>query len=392
MRNTTTLCMLLFGLILVLGAGGAHAQTSLDGLLTPYLEKYDLPALAAAVVHDGKVIAVGAVGTRRTGHKIPVTVNDRFHLGSDTKAMTALLASMLVEEGKLRWDATPAAILPELAGKMGPDFKNITLTQLLSHTSGIPGDNHAFVEIMGKSLLQEGDLDKLRLWIIGEFAGLPLAAKPGETFAYSNMNYIIAGAMVERMGGKTWEELITERIFVPLELKTAGLGPQASLGKIDAPLGHQYRDKKQVALLPGPSSDNPAVIGPAGTAHMSVLDFANWAGWNAGRGKRGPKLATGDTLTKLQTPVIEMPVKIDAPAGTPSRGGYGLGWGQMKVDWASEPLVFHGGSNGYNLAHAWLDPKQDVAMVLLTNVSGPQADKALGELAQVLYTKFGPKK
>ena len=90
----------------------AGAQTSLNELLTPYLARYHLPALAAAVVQDGKVIASGAVGTRRAGTDIPVTIKDRFHLGSDTKAMTALLAAMLVEEGKLRWDSTVAEVFP----------------------------------------------------------------------------------------------------------------------------------------------------------------------------------------------------------------------------------------------------------------------------------------
>ena len=68
-------------------SGTATAQTSLDSLLTPYLARYDLPAIAAAIVKEGKVIAAGAVGTRRMGATIPVTIQDRFHLGSDTKAI-----------------------------------------------------------------------------------------------------------------------------------------------------------------------------------------------------------------------------------------------------------------------------------------------------------------
>jgi len=76
---------------------------SLDSDLLPYLLRFELPAVAAAVVKNGKIVAAGAVGTRRLGTDTPVTINDRFHIGSDTKAMTALLAGMLVEEGKFRW-------------------------------------------------------------------------------------------------------------------------------------------------------------------------------------------------------------------------------------------------------------------------------------------------
>ena len=118
---------LILTLAITFGAVGiVDAQTSLNDLLTPYLAGYDLPALAAAVVQDGKVIASGAVGTRRAGADIPVTINDRFHIGSDTKAMTALLAAMLVEENKLRWDSTVAEVFPELAATMTPGLRGVT--------------------------------------------------------------------------------------------------------------------------------------------------------------------------------------------------------------------------------------------------------------------------
>ena len=83
---------------------------SLDAMLRPHLAQHNLPALAAAAVVDGQIVAAGAVGTRRAGNDVPVTLDDRFHIGSCTKAMTALLAGILVEAGKLRWDSTPKSI------------------------------------------------------------------------------------------------------------------------------------------------------------------------------------------------------------------------------------------------------------------------------------------
>jgi CubicO group peptidase (beta-lactamase class C family) len=210
------------------------------------------------------------------------------------------------------------------------------------------------------------------------------------------MNYIIAGAMIERVGGKTWEELITERIFTPLGLRTAGVGCQATLGRVDAPLGHEMTDGKLKAMLAGPNGDaippfyNPAIFGPAGLAHMSVLDFARWAAWNAGEGKRGPKLVRPETLKKLHTPVISIPIKNPAP-GTPTSAKYALGWGQVVMDWAPEPLIKHGGDNGLNHSQIWVDPKRDFAMVLVTNLGGLKAVKALDAIAPELYAKFGPR-
>ena len=114
--------------------GHVQAQdnsASLDPMLTPFLERYDLPALAAAVVKNGSIIASGAVGTRRAGTDSPVTVNDRFHIGSDTKAMTALIAAMLVEGGKIQWTSTISEVFPDLSATMDADVRNATLAVAL---------------------------------------------------------------------------------------------------------------------------------------------------------------------------------------------------------------------------------------------------------------------
>jgi CubicO group peptidase (beta-lactamase class C family) len=366
--------------------------TSLDPVLQPYLSRYGLPALAAAVVHGGTLAASGAVGTRRAGTEIPVTIDDRFHIGSDTKAMTALVAAMFVEAGKLRWDSTPGEVFPELAASMDAGVRGVTLQQLLSHTSGFPSDNDEFGRLLEQSFAQEQlNLDELRYWLVRQWSTRPLEAAPGSRFAYSNMGYVLAGAMLERIGGKTWEELAAERVFDPLGLKSAGFGPQASLGRVDAPLGHVLRrpDGTLKPMLAGPNGDNPLILGPAGTVHVSVLDFAAWAGWNAGEGKRGPALVRPETLRKLHTQVIQMPPRPDAAPGTPSGGGYGLGWGMMSFPYSPGPFLLHAGSNQMNLASIMLQPARDLGMVMMTNVAGPKADQALRALAEELYKSFG---
>ncbi len=370
-------------------SGPASARTSLNPMLKPYLSKYELPALAAAVVKKGKIVAAGAVGTRRAGENVPVTINDRFHIGSNTKAMTALLAAMLVEQGKLQWTSTVSEVFPELADRMDFGLRAVTLQQLLSHTSGIPSDNRGILKAIGESLTQEGNLDELRYWLVRTWSTHSLDFEPGAKFAYSNMGYIFAGAMIERKTGRTWDELITAKIFRPLQMRTAGLGPQSSLGKVDAPLGHEILPGKIKAMLAGPNGDNPPIIGPAGIAHMSVLDFARWAGWNAGEGKRGPRLVSRKTMKKLHTPVVSMPMPKDRRPGTPAEGKYALGWGEVRPDWAPYPLAMHSGSNTTNLAKIWIDPKRDFAMVLMTNIGETKADQALELLSKELYAKFG---
>jgi CubicO group peptidase (beta-lactamase class C family) len=115
--------------------------------------------------------------------------------------------------------------------------------QLLSHTSGIPSDTEAHEKLIKQSFtLEKRNLDELCYWVIQQLVSQPLQSKPGTQFAYANMGYMLAGAMLERVTGRTWEELIVERVFEPLGLKSAGLGPQSTLGRVDAPLGHEARD------------------------------------------------------------------------------------------------------------------------------------------------------
>lgn len=157
--------------------------TSLAPLLQPLLAEHGLPALAAAAVQDGRIIAAGAVGTRRWGSDTPVGIDDAFHIGSVTKAMTSLLVAMLFEDGRLRWDTTVAEAFPDLAAGMDAGLRGVTLTQLLSHTGGLPMDNEVLDRLLGQSYLQPGNLDALRYWLVRQWSTQPLASPPGSRFA-----------------------------------------------------------------------------------------------------------------------------------------------------------------------------------------------------------------
>ncbi|WP_045838048.1 serine hydrolase [Hyphomicrobium sp. 99] len=366
-----------------------RAEDSLNALLDPIRTKYQLPAIAAAVMKDGKLVADGAVGVRVAGQDIPVTIDDPFHLGSDTKAMTATLAGMMVEEGKLRWDSTIQEVLGPILPGLRPKFGAITLRELLSHTSGLPADNEEIGRLYFNPDAADHPLTDWRLRMISNWGSKhdPTFANAGK-FQYANLGYIIAGAMIEKASGKPWERLMFERIFVPLELKSAGLGAQATFGEYDAPVGHRIDDKGKVTPFPwGESADLPGSLGPAGLAHMSIKDFATWAAWNAGEGKRGPALVKPETLKIIHKPVIDMQIKDPKP-GTPKTGSYALGWGLSKFDWSDKPLLTHNGSNGMNFASILLDVDHDLAIVVTTNIAGPHADPATLDVMKALYAKY----
>ena len=375
--------------ILIAFSGTTRADGILSDVLEPIRAQYELPALAAAVVKDRKIVAQGAVGVRVLGRNIPVTQEDRFHLGSDGKAMTATLAGMMIDEGKLRWDSTIGEVLGPVIPGLKPKFAAITLEQLLSHTSGIPSDTDEMLKLYFNSDVFDYTLTAYRLRMISEWGTTHEPSAPsGSTFQYSNLGYAIVGAMIEQASGKPWEYLITTRIFEPLGLKSAGLGPQATFGKYDAAIGHGVDADGKITPRPwGPAADGPAVVGPAGIAHMNVADFATWAGWNAGEGKRGPALVKPETLKRLHQAHIKTEIPKPKP-GTPKSGSYALGWGLSKFDWTDKPVLTHNGSNSMNLAMILVDVDNDAGIVAVTNFPGDKADAALLEAAKELYGRY----
>lgn len=378
------------GAVLLLTCLPALAATDLTSMLEAIRAKYNLPSLAAAVDKNGEIVASGATGTRVVGMDVPVTVDDRYHIGSDTKAMTATIAGTLVDEGLLRWDSTVGEVLGTTIKDMSPGLQAVTLEQLLSHSSGIPTDTDEMMKLYFNVDAFDDNPDKLRLKAIDAWKHNEPKVPEGSPFQYANFGYMIAGAMMEKVSSKPWEQLIQERIFKPLGLKSAGLGPQATYGLYDAPVGHRVNADGSLSPMPwGPAADGPAVIGPAGIAHMSVLDFARWGGWNAMHGA-SPKIVERATLDEIQRPHVTTP-KIPHPLpGTPDEGQYGFGWGIVTFDWTGHPVLTHNGSNSMNLAKILVDPETGIAIAAVTNRPGVEADKALNEVTEQLYRAQQP--
>jgi CubicO group peptidase (beta-lactamase class C family) len=284
-------------------------------------EKYDFPALAVVVVKDGKICDRAAVGIRKLGDPTPVTVDDQFHIGSCTKSMTATLAAIFIEENKLRWDTTIATAFPELKDKMDGRYKTVTVEQLLTQRGGVPGDPPA--DAWKRAWEQKGTPTQQRYEFIQAVLAQPPAALPGTKFIYSNQGYAIVGAMLEKISGKSWEDLITEKLFKPLHMDSAGFGPPGTIGKVDQPWGHTSK------LLPT-QNDNPPAIAPAGRVHCSLNDLARYT-ISQMEGERNGGLLKAETFCKLHTP--------------PADADYACGWRVLKRRWAGGNALTHNGSN-----------------------------------------------
>lgn len=370
-------------------SGPAAATETLDPVLAPLRAEFAMPGMVAAVARQGRIVAAGAVGQRVLGHDARATVDDRIHIGSNGKALTALLAAILVERQALRWESTAGEVLGDRVPGMHPTLAAATLEQLLSHASGIPSDTPAMLDIYFNLNAFEHDPPALRLLALERWKPEPLAVPAPSSFQYSNFGYILAGAMIEAAAGRPWEMLIRERVFDPLGLATAGLGATLTPGRVDAMAGHlRLADGSLEPRRWGAGADMPALLGPAGAMHMSILDFARWGAWVAGGARRGPALVTPSTLAHLTAEKLRTPRRSDPAPGTPAEGGYALGWSLEKFDWADRELLTHNGSNGMNLAKILVDTEADIAVVVAVNAGGREADLAAGAAMRLLYQRF----
>ena len=363
----------------------ALAAEDVSSLLEGIRAKHKLPALSVAMMKNGELVASGAAGTRAIDVDIPVTVEDRFHIGSDTKAMTATIAGTLVDEGKLSWTSTIGDVLGDEIEGINPKLAAVTLEQLLSHSSGIPSDTDEMIKIYFNADGLQDNAAALRIKAIETMKDLEPKVPEGSPFQYANFGYLIAGAMIEKAAGKPWEQLIQERIFEPLGLKSAGLGPPVTDGLYDAAVGHRINDDGSLTAIPwGPAAGVPPIVSPAGDAHMSVLDFAKWCDWNATGGK-SPAIVKPETLAEIQKAHVKTPPMPDPPPGTPGEGEYAFGWGLVNYDWTGHPVLTHNGSNSMNLAKIFVDPETGITVAAVTNLPGKDADAALTEAVEALY-------
>ena len=337
-----------------------------NAMLEKIRAKHELPALGGLAIVDGEVKAIGAVGLRKFEGKEKVTVEDKWHIGSCTKSMTATLAATFVEEGKLKWDST----LDEVFGdelRMRDEYKTVTLKMLVTNRSGLVGDIPQ--ALMIKARLRDGnrDIAHRRKRFAEELLRLKPAFEAGTKYEYSNAGFVVAGVMLETVAGKSWEELMQERLFKPLKMDSAGFGGAASKRKEDQPWGHHKKNKPQP---PGPGDDNPDVLGPAGTVHCSLTDLARYVKMHIDH-QTGPVLKKPESFVELQ-------------AIAEGNENYASGWIVLDRPWANGPALYHNGSNTMNYCVIWFAPKRKFATIVVANKddSHPACDAVVGEFMQ----------
>ena len=331
-------------------AEAPELQQRLD-LLVEQLEQQrqtqHVPGMAIAVVKDDEVVLAHGFGIASFEEETPVTPETIFAIGSSTKAFTATLVGMLVDEGKMDWDDPVTEYLPyfQMNVESTDESAEITLRDALSHRTGFTRMSLLFAS--GEIPREEVLLDATKAEPYVPFR---------EKWYYSNVMYMSAGVAAGKAAGTDWDTLVAERIFEPLGMSSTTTS--VTQAEEDSRLASGYlwdEDLEDYEYKPIRDVDN---IGPAGSINSNVLDMAQWLRLQLNHGEyEGDRLISEESLTETWTTQI----------GITETVGYGMGW--MIREWEGQKVVEHGGNvDGFSAEVAML-PESDLGFVLLTNAS-----------------------
>lgn len=337
-------------------AAAAHAQSKseVEAALRAAMQGRDVPAMGALRIQGGQAQAAMVLGVRRIGDAEPVRPEDRWLLGSDTKAMTAVLVARLVEAGRLSWNAPLEEMLPDLAVEMRPEYRGATLLDLLSHRAGLPenlSDEAYFRTFYDDARPPSAQrLDYIRR-ALAEAPQGPSRDEP----RYSNTGYVIAGVIAERAAGEPYEQLMAEQVFGPLGMASARFLPWAEPG----PVGHVDGRPALEKFDP-----NPPMLDPAGGASMSLADWARFCVDQIAGAQGNGRLLKPETYALIQT----------GQGDTHS----GLGWGVQPAALGRKgPALTHTGSDGNWFAAVALYPQSGDGLLVVANAANSMGgDKA----------------
>lgn len=350
----------------------AEIQTMFDQIL----KENAVPGGVAAIVENGKVTLRVASGVRMLGGTAPFTVDDKVHIGSCTKAMTATVTGILIDEGKLSWDTKLTDVFPEFAEQIHDEYRPVTISQLLSHYAGVPEN------VSWRELGDDESLPAQRLTMVRRVFFKKPEQAPGKRYLYSNVGFVAAGAMLEKITGETWEELITSRIFQPLGMKSAGFGPPGIDDPDNQPWGHLTMSAFQFPI----QLDNAPVLGPAATVHLSIEDWGRFASLHAGKMVGEKPLLKPETWTHLHTPLQQLDTRLELQPDP-----YGFGWIHTERDWGAGKVLTHAGSNKTWYATIWLAPQKNAGFMAAVNSATPESSKACDEIVTGLIKYWSEK-
>jgi len=340
----------------------------LDAYVKRVMDAFEVPGIALAIVKDGAVVLAKGYGVRRLGEAAPVDAHTRFGIASNTKAFTATALALLVEEGRLEWDAPVITYLPWFRMWDPWVTREITVRDLLVHRSGLG--------------LGEGDLlgwppsTRTREEIVQRIRWLRPATSFRSTYAYDNVLYHVAALVIEAVSGQTWEEFVSSRIVGRLGMSDTRVSRASTREGGNVATPHARVDGVVRPVEPFDATNTNA----SGGVNSTATDMAKWliVHLDSGRLADGSRLFAPRVTRELWSPVTPMPIGRPAPGLEPLATDYrGYALAFVVQEYRGHKLVTHTGSLPGYVSRVAMIPDQRLGVAVLTNQEAGEAFESI---------------
>jgi len=333
------------------------SSSQIDTLVERTMRAFDVPGIAVAVIKDGKVIHSKGYGVRSLNTKEKVDENTLFGIASNSKAFTAAALGILIDEGKLKWDDKVRDYIPEFKLYSPYVTEEFTIRDLLTHRSGMglgAGDLMFFPDSSDFTLKD----------ILYNLRFLKPVSGFRTKYDYDNNLYIVAGEVVARVSGKSWDDFVEERILEPLGMTHSACSFDRLKDKTNVIDGHASVEGKVQVI----ARSSLKVGHSAGGINSCISDLSKWVLLQLSHGKYGDdlgkKLFSDDVHEEMWTPQTIIPVRNPGPYNT-HFSAYGLGFGVSDVK-GYKQLSHTGGLEGM-VTQITMIPELNLGIIVLTN-------------------------
>jgi CubicO group peptidase (beta-lactamase class C family) len=323
---------------------------ALDQYIEDARRRADVPGLAIVIVDENGVVAAKGYGVRRLGSPERVDENTAFDIASLTKSFTAAAMATLVDEGKLKWDDTLRDRMPAVAFPAALEGR-VTVRDLLAHRVALQ---------QGNMLLRLSGYDRDEL--LQRIRVLKPAGDFRNDFVYSNVMYALAAATAQAVSGKTWGELVSDRLLKPLGMTSSTA--DHTLPAVNAVSGHAMIKGKQMPVAPFRYSSVEGASGVISTA----ADLAKWLRFQLGDGTwNGKQIVSARQMAEMHSPQFLIPTTPEFRAARKVNyfAGYGLGWQVM--DYQGHPMYWHSGNAVGIPSYMAILPKEKIGVAVMVN-------------------------
>ena len=362
---TNIMQKILLIIILVTSVQKINAQ-DFEKIANEIMVKNTIPAMAFAVITEDSITIKKVLGHHKIteiNEKSNVNIDDYFHLGSNTKAITGFIAGYLVDRDKIQWDTKLFELFPKLKNKSNNDYHSITLEDLLTHQANIQpfNDTREFQKLPKF----KGNKQQKR----AEFSKYVLTLKPVDTtntttsYNYSNAGYSIAAMMLEKVSGKSWEDLCLEILKSEMNIDFVFGWPNRNLK--NQPFGHWVEKGNIVPVYPDVDYEL-SLVEPAGNISMNIGNYAKFIQINMKGLAKKNKFLKSKTYKFLHT----------------AKSDYAIGWGNITKD--DKQMSLHSGSDGTFFSRAVIDRKKSIAYVVFVNSATKSAQSGVYEMINEL--------